>query len=248
MHKLLFIIAFLLAAYGVTRAQSFDYTVTTDSVAWNELNAQTILNTNNSAWNFSYRVPIGFTFNFLGRNFDSLTVETNGYIVFDENRNYAITAFSGVGDHVDSLGNHAVIGYELTGSTGNHILKLQYKNASPFISGNEIQSWQVWLRENGNVEVHIGPGTMRCNEIPIQGVSEFTEMDTLYYVTQLDSAQHFRIGLLNMNMDTEVRGYFIGANPSAPATHSIDDNTPEIPVLDFIPARGYRYTFTPSIN
>ncbi len=147
MSRLLFILAFVFAVYGITRAQNFNYTVSTDSVSWNELNTQTILNGNNSAWNFSYKIPIGFTFSFLGRSFDSLTIETNGYLVFDNDRNYALTAFSGVGDHIDSLGNHAIIGYELSGTNGNHILKIQYLNCSPNAGGDEVQSWQVWLKD-----------------------------------------------------------------------------------------------------
>jgi hypothetical protein len=152
MHKLLFILAFLFAGYGMARAQDFDYTVSTDSVAWNELSSQTILNANNSAWNFSYRIPIGFAFPFCGRNFDSLTIETNGYVVFDDDRNYALTAFSGVGDHVNENGDHAVLSYQLSGTSGNHILKMQFLNCGLNPGGDEVQSWQVWLRENGTVE------------------------------------------------------------------------------------------------
>src|ERR1700741_3753599 len=70
-------------------AQDFNYSFTKDSVAWQELNAQTILNRDNNAWNFSYKIPIGFTFNYLGKNFDSLTIETNGYFVFDEEHKYS---------------------------------------------------------------------------------------------------------------------------------------------------------------
>src|ERR1041385_2436400 len=97
------------------KSQDFDYTFSKDSVSWQELNSQTILNTSNSAWNFSYKIPIGFAFNYLGRNFDSLTIETNGYLVFDNDNYYAFTSFLGMGDNVDFSGNHAVLGYELSG-------------------------------------------------------------------------------------------------------------------------------------
>lgn len=246
MHKLLFTVAFVFAAYGVTRAQNFNYTVTTDSVAWNDLSTQTILNSNNSAWNFSYRVPIGFTFNFLGRDFDSLTIETNGYLVFDNEHSYALTAFSGVGDRVDSVGSHAVIGYELSGTAGNHILKLQYKNCGPAVSGDERLSWQIWLRENGNIEMRVGPGTLRSNMIAVRDTSEITQLDTIYSIVEIDSLQSYRIGLLNMNMNTEDRGLFIGNNPSAPQAQPVDNSNPEILFLDAVPASGYRYTFIPS--
>lgn len=245
MHRLLFALSFILAACAV-RAQNFDYTVTTDSVAWNELNAQTILNTNNSAWNFSYKIPIGFTFNYLGRNFDSLTIETNGYIVFDAERNYALTAFSGIGDRVDSSGNHALISYELTGSEGNHILKIQYKNCGENISASKTQSWQIWLKENGNVEFRVGPGTLRTNEITVTETNTNTQQDTTYTITETDTTKNFRIGLLNMNMDTEVKGIFVGGNPSSPQAQPVNETYPEMLYMDFVPSSGYRYTFTPS--
>jgi hypothetical protein len=228
MHRLLFILAFVFAVYGITRAQNFNYTVSTDSVTWNPLNTQTILNSNNSAWNFSYKIPIGFTFPFLGRNFDSLTVETNGYLVFDGDRNYALTAFSGVGDHVDTSGNHAIIGYELSGTNGNHILKIQYLNCSPNAGGDEVQSWQVWLKENGDVEVRVGPGTLRYNS------------------AEVDSTKQYRIGLLNMNMDTDERGIFVGGNPLAPQTQPVNNTYPDTPLMEEFPVSGYRYTFIPS--
>jgi hypothetical protein len=246
MHKLLFLIAFVLALYGVARAQNFEYTVATDSVAWNALSSQTILNSGNSAWNFSYRIPIGFTFSFLGRSFDTLTIETNGYLVFGDNRNYAITAFSGVGDRTDSNGIHSVLGYELSGSAGNRVLKIQYLNCSPGPSGGDDLSWQIWLRENGNAEVRVGPGTLRTNtEITFVYDEEMLVTDTL--ITQvLDSTQLYRIGLLNMNMDTEVSGFFVVGDPSDPEPYPLNWNDTETPLLLFIPAQGYRYTFSPA--
>jgi hypothetical protein len=229
MHRLLFIIAFTLATYGLCRAQNFDYSVTTDSVAWNELNAQTILNSGNSAWNFDYRIPIGFTFSYCGRTFDSLTIETNGYIVFDKDRNYALTAFSGVGDCVDTTGTHAMLGYELTGTAGNRILKIQYKNCGALQIGHKTQSWQVWLKENGSVEFRIGPGSLRCCA-----------------PQEVDTTQKFRLGLLNMNMDTEERGLLLGGHTDEPEAQPINNSHPEAVYLHCIPAMGYRYTFTPS--
>lgn len=244
MNKLLFIIALLLATYGVTRSQDFNYSVSTDSVAWNELNAQTILNTNNSAWNFSYRVPIGFTFHFCGRDFDSLTIETNGYIVFDNDRNYALTAFSGIGDCIDTSGNHSVLGYELSGTAGNHILKIQYKNCSTSRSGGKTLSWQVWLKENGNVEVRIGPSTLRENVITETEIDEETSEETITTTTAIDTTMKFRVGLLNMNMDTEDNGIFLSGNPVAPQAEPVSGYEPEPDYLEVIPNVGYRYTFT----
>lgn len=246
MYKLPVVIAFVLAAYGITRAQDFKYTVSTDSVAWNPLGTQTFLCGGNSEWDFAYKIPIGFTFGFCGRNFDSLTVETNGYIVFDNDRNYALTAFSGMGDRVDATGNHSLIGYELSGATGSRVLKIQYLGCGPNRNGAGAQSWQIWLRENGNVEFRIGNGTLRCNTVTTISYDEENEVMDTVTVTQLDSAQTYRIGLLNMNMNTESRGLFITADPAAPTAVTVSENDPEVLPLQFLPTAGRRYVFTPS--
>lgn len=257
MRQLLISLLATLIPFGVS-SQNFNYTATADSVAWNEISAQTMLNTSNSAWNFSYRIPIGFTFNYLGHDFDSLTIETNGYLVFDANRYYAFTAFNQFGDHVDGSGNHTVLSYELSGTSGNHVLKIQYKNASQSLSDLRVQSWQIWLKENGNVELRVGPGDYRTHaaEIPVQDstvttdslgihVSYSEHLDTMYVV---DSLQYCRIGLLNPNMDTETRGYFLSGSTTAPSGVPVNDANPDTASMQTIPAQGYRYTFTPSFN
>lgn len=230
------------------QAQNFDYSFAKDSVAWQELNSQTILNSNNSAWNFSYKVPIGFTFNYLGRNFDSLRIETNGYVVFDDDRNYALTAFLGFSDCVDGEGNHSVLGYELSGTNGNHILKIQFKNTSNSSLSEKHFSYQIWLKENHAVEVHIGPNDFQSgftvNTTVMDSVT--IQRDTTY--VNADSSQSYRIGLLNMNMDTETSGFFIGGNVNSPQSLPVNENNAEPIYLMRAPSSGTRYTFTPNSN
>lgn len=254
------LISCLLILFGFTtaRSQDFNYAIAADSVGWNELNSQTILNTNNSAWNFSYKIPIGFSFNYLGREFDSLMIETNGYLVFDNDGNYAFTAFNDFGDHIDSSGNHAVIGYELSGSAGNHILKIQYKDAGLYTHDYRMQSWQIWLKESGNIiEVHVGAGSYRYHFKQNLVVDSAETIDSLEEIVmshfyrseeqcQPDSSHYCRIGLLNKNMDTETRGLFFSGCTSNPTSEPSTENNPETAFLTTIPNEGYRYIFTPS--
>jgi hypothetical protein len=233
----LFFIGMFLSLSG--ESQSFDYNFSKDSVAWQELNSQTILNNSNSAWNFSYKIPIGFTFNYLGRSFDSLTIETNGYLVFDANRNYALTAFLGFGDCVDSSSNHSILGYEVSGSNGNKILKIQFKNVGSSNQTSKHFSYQIWLKESGAVEIHLGPNDYQPGMI-------ITNNDTI--LTNRDSLQFYRVGLINMNMDTQTRGFFIGGNLSSPDSQPVDDNHPDPIFLMRAPSSGTRYTFTPNSN
>lgn len=233
---------------ATSTAQDFDYSFTKDSVAWQELNAQTILNADNSAWKFSYNIPIGFSFNYLGRDFDHVRVETNGYLVFDDDRNYAITAFLGFGDCVDAGGNHAVLGYELSGSPGNRIQKIQFKNVCNAMSASKFFTYQVWLKENGVVEIHVGPNDFQPGIIvnTIMEGEQIVQRDTTF--TNLDSMQVYRLGLLNMNMNTETNGFFIGGAPSSPQSQPVNQNFSEPIYMMRAPSQGTRYTFTPNSN
>lgn len=243
-------------------SQDFNYTVTTDTETWQELNSQTILNPNNSAWNFSYKIPVGFSFNYLGRNFDSLTIETNGYLVFDADRNYAFTTFLGFSDCTDSTGTHSVLGYELSGTTGDHILKIQFKNTGNSLHASEFFSWQVWLKENGVVEIHIGPNDFQPS-FTVSNDSSFVESvlpdqegeptDSLV-ITQdttfinYTSLQAYRVGMLNMNMDTSTRGLFVGGEVDSPQSQPVDDQDAEPLYFMRAPSQNTRYTFTPNSN
>jgi hypothetical protein len=239
MHRFCsFIVGMLLALTG--ESQSFDYSFSKDSVAWQELSNQTILNSGNGAWSFSYKIPIGFSFNYLGRNFDSLRIETNGYLVFDNDRNYALTAFLGFSDCVDAQGNHSVLGYELSGTNGNHILKIQFKNTGSMKQTSKHFTYQIWLKENGVVEIRIGPDEYQ------PGIIIMNQYDTV--LTNRDSLQFYRVGLINMNMDAETNGFFIGGNVSSPQGQPVDQNHTDPIYMMCAPSQGTRYTFTPNSN
>lgn len=236
------------------KAQDFDYSFTKDSVAWQELNAQMILNADNSAWKFCYKIPIGFSFEYLGRKFDSLSIETNGYIVFDEDHHFALTAFAGFGDCIDQQGNHAVLGYAISGENESRILKIQYKNVGSIYSASQYITYQVWFYQSGNkVEIRTGPETveLRNQEADVLAVMQSLQafagvepisVDSLH----LDAGPAFTIGLLDMNYtDAHERGYFIGGSPSQPAARPVNDQSPVPSRLTTMPNQGMKYTFQP---
>lgn len=233
MQRILYALVAALLPSLIANSQNFNYTFSADSVGWQELTSQTIKNTSNSAWNFAYRIPIGFTYNYLGRNFDSLTIETNGYLVFDNDRYYEFTAFLGLADCVDSNGTHSVLSYNISGSSGNHILKIQYKNLSNQYNAVKFFSYQIWLKEsNRAIEVHIGPNDFQ----PVVVDS----------VLQVDSSMFYRVGILNANMDLEDNGLFIEGDPRNPTSVPCNTQNPETAFLILPPVPGYRYVFTPN--
>jgi hypothetical protein len=228
-----FIVCFILILSGFTaRSQSFDYSVSTDSTTWSELSSQTILNTSNSPWAVFYKIPIGFTFNYMGGSFDSLRIETNGYFVFDSDGHYTFTAFHFFVDKTDSLSNHSIIGYELSGTNGNRVLKIQFKNVGQTNTYDEFVTYQVWICEAGNkVELHMGPSTYWP--------------DPLAPVTDTD--QYILVGLLNQNMDTEISGYLIYGSVLQPSVTSISPAS-EFVYLQTVPKPGFRYSFQAVIH
>lgn len=243
-----FLVLLMLFAKHKLSGQNFNYSVTSDSVAWNELNAQTLLNATDTAWRFAYRIPLGFSVNFLGRQFDSVTVETNGYVVFDHDRNYAMMIFNQLGDAVDTIGHHSVIGYETQGIPGNRITKIQYLNCGENGDNTRLQSWQVWIHENGTVEFRVGPGTLRQVSNVVTVTDSVSGLDSSYTVLADDSSKRCHAGLINMNMDSQQRAQLLSGSPENPQLITVTENTAELPSLLLIPRRGYRYSFTPNSN
>jgi hypothetical protein len=246
MRRLTAIISGLLFSLTLS-SQDFNYTVATDSVTWNELSSQVILNTNNSAWEFAYRIPIGFTFHFAGRNCDSLTIETNGFLLFDEDRYYAFTMFHDFEDRI-SGGQHSVLGYEISGTPGSRILKIQYKNTGRSgYSGSH--TFQVWLKEDGNqIEVRVGPTTYYYLSFWETVVDPVTQEFYEHLVYVPDTNQYVRIGLINQIMDTDTVGYFVGGTLAAPQGHICEHSYPEPVFFHLMPFEGTRFVFTPSQN
>jgi hypothetical protein len=213
------------------RAQTFNYSVLVNSTSWQELTSQTLCNTVNVTWASSYRLPIGFSFPFNGTSCDSVTVETNGYLVFDENRDQAFTAYSMFRDKLDASGNHSVLSYQLTGTVGNRIFKLQYKNVGLSDYPMELLSYQIWLHESGRIELITGNNSYQPDPNDSLAVA--------------DTSQYVRTGLLNMNMTGTVRGYFAGTTSSGPGGQPLNDAFPEPVFFNVIPAAGTRFVFLP---
>lgn len=214
----------LLFGNKAIRAQQFNYTLQHDSVSWQELTNQTLCNTVNVAWENSYTIPIGFTFSFAGQQFDSVTINTNGYLVFGRNDRYSVMAFTGFADQVDTAGLHSVLSYSLTGTGNNKILKIQYKNVSRAYM-QDFLSYQLWLYADGRVAVLTGPSQI-----------------------QADTAYSMPFGLVNRLMDTPDMGLLLAGSYTQPNAQAINEQTSTLPVLNQTPVQGHRFVFVPVNN
>ncbi|MEO5645521.1 MAG: hypothetical protein ABIQ40_01680 [Bacteroidia bacterium] len=221
MRYLIVCFSFLLVSSNVI-GQDFNYIVSKDSVPWQELNAQTILNSPNG-FQPVYRVPIGFTFNYLGRNFDSLTIEQSGLIVFDDERQFCFWGLIGYTDAIDSLGNHSVLGYELTGAQGNQSLIIQFKNVATPDQPQKLASCQVRLNENRSIEFIMGNYFQPA-------MPEIQDPVLLYIPEQIV------IGLVNQNMNTPARAVTLSDADPGHISMLVDDNHPEFTYMTGLPS------------
>ena len=207
-------------------AQSFDYSVQRTTGSFSYLSQKTILSENEDWKSHVITIPIGFNYNFLDSIFDTLTIESNGFIVFEGNRQYALAAFNEIIPIVDTSGEiKSTISYFLEGNDGSRILKIEYKNCGFLNDGtDESFSYQIWLYESGGkAEVRIGSGNSAYpSDIGISPI----------------------IGLINMNRDTEITGFLIYGDPLSPQSKSMNLSE-ELVYLSAIPAEGTIYSFIP---
>lgn len=221
-HLSLFAVAWLIILSASAKAQNFSYSLQKDSSAYNDLIGSTVLVSGESFINKSYTVHFPFHYNFCGTIADSVRIETNGFLIFDQAKQLALMAYNNFGSQKDSLQNYvASISYVISGTSGNRVVKIQFKNlAQNSFSSFDLVSYQVWIYESGN-KIEVRTGENASTEVPVL------------------------IGIINRNMDTEDKAYLLNGNPSNPAGQIISGTT-DLISLDRIPYGGTIYTLTPT--
>jgi hypothetical protein len=230
-QTILFNSALLLFLFSSVKAQTFNYSVATDTTgAYAPLTGSASINNDSVSWNFIYKKAIGFPFSFLGRSFDTLSIEKNNYIAFDKNRSYALLAFPGFSCKKLSTNHYSKISSSLTGASPNRIFKIQFEKVGQSDYGGEYINYQVWLNENGRIDYVMGDHTY-----PIADSATYN--DTLNSVL---------IGLINTNMDTSPRGLFLSGASDGPTPQPVSDGSPDISFLRSMPREGTKYSFIPN--
>ena len=122
----------------------------------------------------------------------------------------------------------AHIAHTTTGTTGNRIFKIEYHNMG-FANDTTHQdsaSYQVWFHENGVIEFHYGPSSIRNSASWYDG-----ETGPGVYLGSWDTINEAVIG--------------IGGNPANPSVYNTWD---DYAALSAMPAPNTVYTFTPSAS
>ncbi len=115
-------------------------------------------------FNNTYEIPIGFSYLFLGKSFDSLHLETTGRIVFDKNHHYFADAFTEISMQDAGFNNNvslSPIRYKNEIVNGNSMLVIEFENASFENDSLSRITFQLKLHEdNGDFELHMGPNNI----------------------------------------------------------------------------------------
>jgi subtilisin-like proprotein convertase family protein len=198
--NLLFGLSFLFSA-SVLNAQVCGYTFSQTSGTYTEISGGTYVFGNASGtggWDdgISQDLPIGFTINFAGTNFDRFSLNPNGYIVMGptivydlynilcsgrgSGRNNVISALTTDlhSNNNCSSGGAGSVQYLTTGTAPNRVLTVQWKNIGLFANASLCMNFQIKLYETTNkVEIVYGSfdlsaSTTRNFQVGIAGSSE----------------------------------------------------------------------------
>jgi hypothetical protein len=210
-----------------TEAQNFNYIFAKDSGAYVSLTSPVFLSSNESWVNKHFKLALPFQFNFSGLPADTIYIETNGYLIFDKNKELATVAFNEFSSRKDTNQSYtASLGYSIEGSSGSRIVKIQFSNVSKNnFSSSDHLNYQVWLYESGNkIEFHIGANAYSLNP-------EFTNPVML--------------GLINRNMDSDPKAYLINGTIFSPAAGTVSADE-DLIYLNNVPSEGIVFRLTPT--
>jgi hypothetical protein len=207
-------------------AQVFNYSFSRSTASYTALINPTVI-TENKLWvSETYRIPLGFDFNYHGSSFDSVYILPGGLISFDPNKVHAFYFMMGMNGRMDLERNCSSVHYSTSGSQGSRILKIQYTDVSfEAVMSSSTADIQVWLYEsNGTIDVRYGPNS---------------------YYTLADSAYSTVVGPVSYSNGIAVNSFLLKGNPSAPVAEA-PLGEGNLRFLIRVPSPDDVYTFTPN--
>lgn len=180
------------------KAAVAQYNYSTFTAPFQYLTNPDTLSLNTPDWDDDeYYIAIGFPVNAFGTSYDSMVVETNGSVILYNNLTNMWTTtdtlptLMGFGEFISNNGTgdmryrsygNSPISYEISGTPGARIVKVEWRNASFYNSDNnylDSLDFQVWLFETtGDIEYHYGasyvnPAAYNGAVGPTVGITKF---------------------------------------------------------------------------
>ncbi len=253
-----FITTFLIANGGSAQptqnSDTLKYSFSSITASYVELTNPIVVTTNNDWYNKQYAIPIGFPFTIYHKNTDSLFLnrifgfESVTERLVDDNQDYAysnaIFMYPIEAEIVDrGFGTNnslSSISYQLEGTAGNRILKVQWKNVGfegeydSLGTLNYFINYQLWLYEKTNIiEYHYGPNKIDNAQIA-------------YYGDDIpDVGFHFLRIISVLENKSDIRANLLAGNPNSPYMQIEDGFDFPEERLDGTPANGIVYRFVP---
>ena len=152
-------------------SSAFTYTLSTFTQPYSDLTGATSVN-NGEIWDDpDYLIPVSFPFVLLGSDVSLLEFYGAGATLRSTTEDPFVDAYVfpfevDLIDRGELEGDESLspISYKVEGSAGNHILKVEWKNAGSYNELDEngtldmFVNFQLWLFEGSNkIEFHIGP-------------------------------------------------------------------------------------------
>lgn len=227
-----------------------NYTFTKAAGIYSPLDNPTIISST-EGWNDDmFTLSLGTSINFMGTQTDSLLIlegQITNYGTFNSSNQFSlpetpILTVAGI-DLIDRAGegtptSESPIGFKLSGSSGNHILKVEYKQVS-FESASDpttnTASFQIWYYEaDQKVEYHYGNSSF----------SEWTD------IASANSPEGLQVSLTSSFDYNGQTGSFLfldgdEATPAAQTATLSPSNIPNLSLNQF-PVEGSIYRFETS--
>ena len=233
MKKLLLSLAIAVVSQTGAWAQ-MGYTFSQSTATYANLTTPTVVSV--AGWDEDdYTIPLGFSFTFDNLTVNSIIAGDNGSIIFTD----STTTVKGMdGFYADMIDRATTtpsnISYELTGTAGSRIMKVQWLNAGFYGTTaalpGEFINFQIWLYEGSNkIEIHIGSSNV-TSASAIFGPAGGPDVGLALVVT----AQNFS-------------GIYLQGSPAAPTVVTLTAST-TYPSLSGVPVNGTVYNFTRSVS
>ena len=157
MNKLiLYITCIYLFSFTNIKAQ---HAFSQSSSTYTDLTSYVSINNGTPWYDALFAIPIGFNFKFLGQNYDTLFMGTNGTFYLDTSAKQIriVPFFANLIDKGTSS-SLSPLSYKLEKGISDTILKVEVKDATFGSDANSNVSFQTWIYKNSNtIEFHIGP-------------------------------------------------------------------------------------------